>query len=1106
MSNLFPSLPLFDKQPLTLKIKLPELIFEPKKFSYGYVYQLLQLETEIEVETVDKFQIGPRTHIDCWVLKNGERILVTQKQAFPLPGGITGLLRHQKDGSYTWIDHVTLVEAREKVKKLGLKRYSEELASSWPSNFRYKTPLYDSKGALIPGSKGLRPPQIGALFSIGSHWSLHSQPATIVMPTGTGKTETMLAVLGAHQTGPIVVVVPTKALRRQTARKFMTFGLLRELEILPNDVPNPVVAVLFGQPRKEEDLEIFEECNVIISVMASLTGSLAMPLAKKIANKCGVLIVDEAHHVAASTWSEFREAFAKNRVLQFTATPFRYDGKLVDGDVIFSYPLRKAQQDGYFKPITFKPVHEVGQQAADEAISKEACDCLRADIKNGFDHLLMARCDSIARAEEVLKLYLKYGKEFSPQIIHSELKDSDKRVENLLTGKSKIAVCVNMLGEGFDLPSLKIAALHDPQKSLAPLLQFTGRFTRSSGANLGDATVIANIADINVSTALERLYSEDSDWNLLLSEMSSQAAKDHAKLVEFLKESVSLATPSDEIPNLSHHLLKPVFSTLVYKCDTFSPKRFIEAIPKGTEVATVWLNEKTKTLFFATRTFGRVKWTRSKEIIDTAWDLYVLHHDDKRKLLYLASSDKTSMHETMAQAVGATGQITGEDVFKSLGRIGRLVFNNLGVSKHGRRNLSYAMYTGADVRQALSLSEKTGSRKANLSGIGWELGKQITIGCSYKGRVWSKEAGTIPEFIEWAENVGDKLLDAAISTADIIDNVLIPDEIEKLPEVPILGIEWPYELIRQAEERVMLSVNGKPTPIFMCDIVFQAVDYKANTISFSIINNSADVIGEYILSIDKEGYKIIEKSVNPVALIVGINEQSLVEYFNYYPPLIRFVDLAELDGNLILRPQNPKELVLPTDCLVAHDWTGVDITKESIWKDGVKRDDSIQAAAAAKFIADGFDFVFDDDSPGEAADLVCIKEETAHITLVLAHCKFSSDVKAGARVEDIVEVSSQSIRSAKWAGKFKELCKHIQNRNERRDKTGGKNFVLKGNLSDVNRLLKVSRFKEVKPQVMLVQPGISIAKISDDQKMVFAAATSYLKETINVEPVILCSK
>jgi hypothetical protein len=54
-------------------------------------------------------------------------------------------------------------------------------------------------------------------------------------------------------------------------------------------------------------------------------------------------------------------------------------------------------------------------------------------------------------------------------------------------------ICVDMLGEGFDLPELKIAAFHDIRKSLAVTLQLAGRFTRFR-PDLGEATFIANIA------------------------------------------------------------------------------------------------------------------------------------------------------------------------------------------------------------------------------------------------------------------------------------------------------------------------------------------------------------------------------------------------------------------------------------------------------------------------------------------------------------------------------------------------------------------------------------------------------------------------------------
>ncbi|MFO6295853.1 helicase-related protein, partial [Pseudomonas aeruginosa] len=57
-----------------------------------------------------------------------------------------------------------------------------------------------------------------------------------------------------------------------------------------------------------------------------------------------------------------------------------------------------------------------------------------------------------------------------------------KRLNKLLSRQSRIVICVDMLAEGYDLPNLKIAALHDHHKSLAVTLQFIGRITRVNKA------------------------------------------------------------------------------------------------------------------------------------------------------------------------------------------------------------------------------------------------------------------------------------------------------------------------------------------------------------------------------------------------------------------------------------------------------------------------------------------------------------------------------------------------------------------------------------------------------------------------------------------------
>ena len=1103
---------LFARHEAPIKFILPEIIIGPIKYSIGKVYHLIRESRDYTALTAGKIKISPRIEEKYYELNNGEKIIITERRKIAVPDKIDGIIRSLEDGSYEWIFHKEKSKLENLIKEDGLKSLTQKTAKTWKDAFIFKSEKVEEDGNVLTGNEGLRPPQLGGLYSIGSHWSLKNKPAKIVMPTGTGKTETMLSALCAFQCSPLLVAVPTKPLRDQTAQKFITLGLLKKFSLLPEETLYPVVGIITSRPKTVEDLRIFEDCNVLVGTVSSLSSGTAENFAAEIAKLCDTLILDEAHHVGAVSWKKLKEGFKDKKVLLFTATPFREDGKLVDGDIIYDYPLKLAQEDGYFKKINFTPVHKLTKEEADQEIAEQAISILRNDLANGLNHILMARCDSIDRASNILEIYESSASDLKPTLIHSELKDSDQRLSEIKKGDRKIVICVDMLGEGFDLPQLKVCALHDPHKSLSVILQFTGRFTRSSGLNLGEASVVANIADDNFSLALERLYSENSDWNYLLSEMSSEAAKQHARLINFLNgakvvegENVS----EEEQISISHHLLRPALSTLVYKANRFNPKNFFQGLPSGFEIARVWLNENENTLFFVTTMREIVKWTRSKEIVETDWDLFVLHFDDDQNLLYLHSTNKSSNFEKMAHAVGANDQIIGEKVFRSLGEIGRLTFQNMGVSKHGRRNLSYTMYTGADVKDALSVTETGSGAKSNLSGNGWENGKQITIGCSRKGRVWSpRKGGTIPEFIDWAKNVGRKLKDDTIDTSKIIENVLIPEEINKLPDVMPLGIEWPNEVFRYPEDRMAIKRSFDEDEFLFFDLIVGGQDNSTNRVYFNLIHDDGSIWGEFFLELCPiEKFKVFGKNPESSGLkiIIGSNERPICEFFNDYPPLIRYVDLRELDGNLLIKPYSQQELTIPDEFFETWDWVGVDITKESIWKDNIRREDSVQWHVAQKYIANDYLIVFDDDGANEAADLVCIKEHDDHIELVLIHCKFSGGTTPGTRIKDAVEVTSQAVRSTKWSGEFKKLCKHLLARDYKRSKAPGQSFLLAGVGADITKMSRASRFKEVKTSVVIVQPGISKSGISADQRAVIAAGSAYLKETLNIELDIICS-
>jgi superfamily II DNA or RNA helicase len=188
------------------------------------------------------------------------------------------------------------------------------------------------------------------------------------MPTGTGKTEVMLSILVSAPCPKLLVGVPTDALRTQIAEKFLTLGVLKEpgCPVLAERAQCPVVGTLQHIPRNVSEVdELFGNCQVVVTT-SSIAGQCDSAVQERMAHHCSHLFIDEAHHAEAPTWSAFKERFKARRMLQFTATPLREDGRTLDGEIVFKYPLKKAQQEGYFKPIRFCPVLEFNAKRSEQ--------------------------------------------------------------------------------------------------------------------------------------------------------------------------------------------------------------------------------------------------------------------------------------------------------------------------------------------------------------------------------------------------------------------------------------------------------------------------------------------------------------------------------------------------------------------------------------------------------------------------------------------------------------------------------------------------------------------------------------------------------------------
>jgi superfamily II DNA or RNA helicase len=196
----------------------------------------------------------------------------------------------------------------------------------------------------VQGKAGLREPQMGGVHAVLGYWATRSrEPATVVMPTGTGKTDTMLAVMVAAQVERLLVVVPSDALRNQLAERFETLGVLPAVGVVTPFALRPVVGRMRHGLADEDIAKRFAEaCNVIVTTPGALGAS--SPAAKlALASSCTHLFIDEAHHVAATTWTEIRDLFATKPVIQFTATPYREDGRHLVGRQFLPFPCAKLR-------------------------------------------------------------------------------------------------------------------------------------------------------------------------------------------------------------------------------------------------------------------------------------------------------------------------------------------------------------------------------------------------------------------------------------------------------------------------------------------------------------------------------------------------------------------------------------------------------------------------------------------------------------------------------------------------------------------------------------------------------------------------------------------
>ncbi|MCI6407445.1 DEAD/DEAH box helicase, partial [Veillonella caviae] len=506
----------------------------------------------------------------------------------------------------------------------------------------YFSDLYENLRFPIAEGKeaGLRNAQIGAIHAVASYATLNStDSAVIVMPTGSGKTTVVMMAPYILKKAKVLIVTPSAMVRGQIANDYASLRTLKYVGVFSKDTNAPNIYEAKHLYHIEVDDEILNADVVVAThqVAASISDA-------QIKNVFDYIIIDEAHHVPAPTWQRILKNMINVPSLLVTATPFRLDKKEIKGKTVYNYPLSRAYKDGVFGEIMFNPIEEGTEK--DKRIALEAERILLNDRESGYDHFLMVRTDTKDKAKELENLYENITK-LKLKRIDSAMSTRTVEKTIMLLKKKELdgVICVDMLGEGFDFPNLKIAAIHEPHKSLASTLQFIGRFARTNAEKIGTAKFIA-MNDDNLKIENHKLYSSDVAWQDMIISMSEEKIEGDLEANEILN---NFTKPEDQDESISLNNIRPNCHAKVYKVSNFD---IYGSFPEELKVGeNIYRSEETNSIVGISKISSTPLWLAGDSVLNNEFCLYIVHYQPRTKLLFIYSQNKTeAVYESIVES------------------------------------------------------------------------------------------------------------------------------------------------------------------------------------------------------------------------------------------------------------------------------------------------------------------------------------------------------------------------------------------------------------------------------------------------------------------------
>ena len=346
--------------------------------------------------------------------------------------------------------------------------------------------------------------------AIDAPWRSDNRPASVidaplyVLPTGGGKTVVAANIIrrAAEAGKRVLILTHRREILKQTSFKLpFDHGLIQAGLNIDLDYPIQIASIQ----------TLWARCI--------RTDKVPLPAAD-------VIIVDEAHHIAARTWRLILEAYPSARRIGMSATPCRSHGrglgnyftKIIEGPQIPELiKLKHLVPTIYYAPAN-PDLRGVETRQGDYVVSQLSDRMNRADLvgdivsnwhKHGQRRKTLVFCVDVAHSVHVRDEFLKSDVRAEHVDGSTPKTERDAILARLAAGETEVVSNCMVLTEGFDLPTIGCIVLARPTKQI-------GLFRQMAGRGLRPAPDKTNLILIDHSGAVFRhgLLEDKIEWPL----------------------------------------------------------------------------------------------------------------------------------------------------------------------------------------------------------------------------------------------------------------------------------------------------------------------------------------------------------------------------------------------------------------------------------------------------------------------------------------------------------------------------------------------------------------------------------------------------------------